>query len=115
METNETQQKVKLGKIVLAYMKSNWMWVALFGYEIVAVILASLNVVDVGIPCLYSTFMGVKCPGCGLTHAAIELLKLNFSAAYEENPLIYIVLPVILALVIFDFRKFTKHFHVMER
>ena len=40
-----------------------------------------------GIPCLFYTLTGLLCPGCGNTRAAFALLRLDFSAAFQYNPL----------------------------
>ena len=39
------------------------------------------------IPCLFYTLTGLLCPGCGNTRAAFALLRLDFSAAFQFNPL----------------------------
>ena len=39
------------------------------------------------IPCLFYTLTGLLCPGCGNTRAALALLRLDFSAAFQFNPL----------------------------
>ena len=39
------------------------------------------------VPCLFTTFFGVHCPGCGMKTAIIQLLGLNWRAAVATNPL----------------------------
>ncbi len=48
-----------------------------------------------GIPCLFRLFTGFKCPGCGLTHAYLELLKGNLKGAMEYNILSVTMIPVL--------------------
>jgi hypothetical protein len=45
----------------------------------------------IGQTCISKIFFGIPCPGCGLTHAGIELLHFNFKMAFIHNPLIYLV------------------------
>ena len=40
-----------------------------------------------GIPCLFYRFTGFQCPGCGNSRAALALLRLDFLAALQFNPL----------------------------
>ena len=37
------------------------------------------------IPCPFKWFIGLDCPGCGNTRAALSLLKLDFAAAFSYN------------------------------
>lgn len=39
------------------------------------------------IPCPFRTVTGLKCPGCGLSHATVDLVHLDFAAAMEDNAL----------------------------
>ena len=39
-------------------------------------------------PFKYST--GIPCPGCGITRALLQLLRLNFREAWNYNPCIYV-------------------------
>ncbi len=45
--------------------------------------------------CVPRLLSGMPCPGCGLTHAGIAFLTLDFKASYDYHPLF---LPVIAAL-----------------
>ncbi len=40
-----------------------------------------------GLPCLFRTLTGWLCPGCGMTHAAVALLRLDFRGAFACNAL----------------------------
>jgi len=48
--------------------------------------------------CLYKNILGRKCPGCGMTRAALSLLHLHFADAFAFNRMIIIVFPLILFL-----------------
>lgn len=41
----------------------------------------------IAIPCLFYQLTGLQCPGCGNTRAALSLLRLDFSAAFNYNPM----------------------------
>ncbi len=77
-------------------------------YGIIAIILKSLNIIDITIPCLWTTIFGHHCPGCGLTTATIELVHFRPISAFKINPLVYIILPAILYCIISDYIKFRK-------
>lgn len=49
----------------------------------------------IGIPCLFRTITGYKCPGCGMTHAMSALWKGNLKAAWDYNALSVTVLPIV--------------------
>lgn len=63
-------------------------------YMGVSVVLKAFAGVDICLPCLWKSLLGVHCPACGLTTASVALLKGNLAMAYQSNPLIFIVLPV---------------------
>jgi hypothetical protein len=77
-------------------------------YECIAVLLNVFNIVDIGIPCLFTAIFGIQCWGCGMTHALIALVKFQFTEAWNENPLIMIVLPLVTFAVIQDFLRFKR-------
>ena len=44
------------------------------------------------IECFYWKATGYLCPGCGLTRMFISLIKLDVAAAFNYNPVMFIVL-----------------------
>lgn len=48
-----------------------------------------------GIPCVFRLVTGFKCPGCGLTHAYLELFKGNIHGAMEYNIMSVTMMPVL--------------------
>lgn len=47
-----------------------------------------------GIPCVFYSLTGLQCPGCGVTRMTSALLKGDFSAAYQSNAAVFLLLPV---------------------
>jgi hypothetical protein len=70
-----------------------------------AVLMATTNI-NVCIPCLWKEFLGLTCPGCGLTTAFICLLKFDFAGALCANPLIFILMPFGIYYLVSDYKKF---------
>lgn len=42
-----------------------------------------------GIGCVFLYFLGIPCPGCGMTRALRALLRMDFAAAFAFHPLIF--------------------------
>ncbi|HEY3351145.1 MAG TPA: DUF2752 domain-containing protein [Thermoanaerobaculia bacterium] len=59
-------------------------------------------------PCLFKTFLGAQCPGCGSLRAAHQLLHGNFAAAWGLNPTLMIVGPLAAALTLFTLPRSPK-------
>lgn len=47
-------------------------------------ILASFNM-----PCVWKTLFGIPCPGCGMVHAFLSLMRLDFAAAFSYHPMVF--------------------------
>jgi len=45
-------------------------------------------------PCLFRTFFGLECPGCGSLRAAHQLLHGNLGAAWALNRTVVVALPL---------------------
>ena len=59
------------------------------------------------IGCVWRYFFGIRCPGCGITHACIAFLKGDIRAAFEYNYM-FVSLPVIAVYILFDGKVFRK-------
>lgn len=64
-----------------------------------ALILAAVYVFR--FPCPIKAVTGIPCPGCGMTHAYLRLLRLDIAGAFSENPLFW-VLPLAMILLLKD-------------
>jgi len=75
-------------------------------YFVISVFLKMVFAIDILIPCLWKKIFHFECPGCGLTTAFIKILTFDISGAYKTNPLIFIILPLGIAYIYYDFSKF---------
>ena len=50
--------------------------------------------------CPFAIFIGIPCPGCGITRAFIYFIKLQWKQAFLMNPCIFIWIPVFIVLFI---------------
>src|ERR1700740_1880658 len=95
-------------RILLKYAKANWLYFLVGSYMFFSCVLKILTGINITIPCLFKTLFGWTCPGCGLTHAFMELLKLNPIGAWDHNPLIFLVVPFGTYFIIRHFLKFRR-------
>lgn len=49
--------------------------------------------------CPSKLIFGLPCPGCGMTRAAVSLLRLDFKSAFYYHPLVFIMPPVFLYII----------------
>lgn len=95
-------------RILLSYIAKNRIGTALGVYVIVGLFLKIGFQTNIFIPCLWSRIFGIRCPGCGLTRASVQLLSFNFAAAFETNPLTFVILPAMAFYIAQDFLKHVK-------
>ena len=80
-------------------------------YKKLAFLLFYLLVVFVmnrlGVTCLFKYLTGIDCPGCGLTRAALSLLKGDVRAAAGYNVMVF-SLPLLFVYYFTDGRLFGK-------
>ncbi len=50
--------------------------------------------------CLSKLLLGMDCYACGLTRAGMRVIHLDFTGAYEYNPLIFIVGPLVVVYLV---------------
>ena len=79
-----------------SFPRENIIVVLVVLYFIFSVLLKLLSGIDHLIPCLWITFFGFECPGCGITSSIIEIIKGNFLIAWEINKITYLVFPLLL-------------------
>jgi hypothetical protein len=59
-------------------------------------------------PCLFKTFLGTQCPGCGSLRAVHQLLRGNVGQAWALNKPLLIALPLAAAMSLFTFLRNPK-------
>lgn len=95
-------------KALPMYIRSHWLVSAVLAYMVFSVLLKMSTGFNITIPCIYTKLLGVHCPGCGLTRALMALLRLDVKGAWDWNPLIFLVLPTISYLLVWDYIRYTQ-------
>ena len=52
-----------------------------------------VRILGFGIPCIFHTLTGFKCPGCGISGMCIGILNLRIREAFLSNPFIFVTIP----------------------
>lgn len=60
--------------------------------------------------CVFRLFTGLPCPGCGLTHAGLALLKGDWRASLQYHPLLLPILFVLVTTIVPKWRITNKYF-----
>lgn len=98
--------------LLYKYLRVNYLFTIVAVYFLLSTSLNALTDIDVCIPCLWKTIFNVNCPGCGLTRAFINLLKLDFKHAFEMNKFIFIILPLGIYYLLSDLKRFKQEAHL---
>ena len=61
--------------------------------------------------CLWKILFHIDCWGCGLTRAFYQLCKLNFHQAWDYNPKIFIIVPLLFFIWIKEIINLLKKIH----
>lgn len=64
---------------------------------------------DFGIPCVFYEITGFKCPGCGISRMFAALARLDFIAAFKENPLVFLTGPFVLVYIVCAEIKYVRY------
>ena len=56
---------------------------------------AWVRLTGLAIPCLFHTVTGRLCPGCGVTRMCLALLRWDWAAAWDANPVLLLMLPIL--------------------
>ncbi len=62
---------------------------------------AVLNYYDVS--CVFLTFLGIPCPGCGMTRALISIFNMDIIGAIKHNVVIFFM-PYVFTYILFEFK-----------
>lgn len=95
-------------------MKSNSIFnkQLLYKIKILLMVCAAYYLVTWFTGCPVRYFLGISCPGCGMTRAWLCLLRLDFSGAFYCHPLFWTA-PLIVCGFLFDDRIPPKLFRLM--
>lgn len=63
---------------------------------------------NIMLPCLFRLKTHLLCPGCGITHMVTALARLDFKAAFKANEALFITLPIVLLVLIFEEIRYIK-------
>jgi hypothetical protein len=108
MQTATRLNTTKNLNLLFGYLRSKIILAIVAAYFVLSVVLNLFFSIDVQIPCLWKSIFHMDCPGCGLTHATENLVALDPIAAYNTNPLIFILIPLLALVIVSDFRKFKR-------
>lgn len=61
------------------------------------------------IPCVFRLITGFKCPGCGITHMFLNILRLDFRSAWSNNPAVMLMLPLFAYLATTNIYRYIKY------
>ncbi|WP_294553663.1 DUF2752 domain-containing protein [uncultured Pseudoflavonifractor sp.] len=67
-----------------------------------------VGLTGLSIPCPVRALTGLLCPGCGVTRLCMALLRLDFAAAWDANPVLLLLLPVLAALLARQAARYVK-------
>ncbi len=93
-------------RIFRAYIAEQWIWAIFISYELFAMIVGIFTHYDIAIPCISQLIFHQECPGCGLTRGTMCLLQGEFEKALSFNRGVFIVIPLIAGVIIYDFFEF---------
>ena len=57
-----------------------------------------VRLTGLAVPCPFRAVTGWLCPGCGVTRLCLALLRWDWAAAWNANPVLLLMLPVLAAL-----------------
>ena len=60
------------------------------------------------IPCMFRQITGLRCPGCGVTHMVLDILKFDIPGAFTENQALFFILPTLAVLILFMTIRYIK-------
>lgn len=99
---------------IKTYLRKNIYYSIALAFFVLSVLLKSANIIDITLPCLSKSLLDIECPGCGITTACVHIAHGNLAMAYESNFLVFIILPIALVLLVLDYKKFHKSYHIKK-
>ena len=78
-----------------------------FGISLISALFVGVVIIHFSGGCPIYRIFHIECLGCGMTHALLAALKLDFRTAVHYHPMFWSV-PIIAALVLFEGKIFKK-------
>ena len=72
---------------------------------VLAIIVVYAVLFMLGITCPIKYLTGVSCPGCGMSRACFNALRLDFKSAFSYHPLWFLLLPFAATVLVFFLKK----------
>jgi len=113
-ETMQKQGRYTWPYVVGRYLRDRWVVYGLLSVYSLLIALKSLGLPVWTPSCPIYQTTGYKCLGCGLTHAAMDLIHLRLGEAWQHNPLIFLFVPIIFIYASFDFLKYSRKFKTQK-
>ena len=90
-------------------------WILVFGFiaSLIVIIICSQYFYGVGIKCIFHEMFGWYCPGCGGTRMAVEVLHGRFYQAFRYNMYVFLTLPFIAMMFIWQSYQFIRYNHII--
>ncbi len=63
----------------------------------------------IGIPCPIRKVTGFRCPGCGVSHMAIELMQGHVKNAFYANRVLFCLLPILIVVILVQGYRYIKN------
>ncbi|WP_129019723.1 DUF2752 domain-containing protein [Edaphocola flava] len=97
---------IKANGQVFVRMLKRHKWYIILGGLYLLTIVADLGINNsFHIPCLFKTLFGISCPGCGITRAIGALFQGNVQEAWQYNPLLFFIIPILIASLVYQWRS----------
>jgi hypothetical protein len=84
-------------------------WVALVAAFVAALVITKAPL------CPMAKGFGVPCPGCGMTRATLAMARGDFGEAAHLHPLVFVVAPLVLAVVVYTTRNYVLTGRMLTR
>lgn len=66
------------------------------------------SITGLWLPCPFHVLTGLECPGCGVTRMCLALLRLDLAGAWQANPGLLLLSPLILGLVVWQVADYVR-------
>lgn len=63
---------------------------------------AAIRITGLSVPCLFHEITGLSCPGCGITHMCLALMRFDFAEAWRANRFLFVLSPIIIGLAMYN-------------